>query len=430
MKIKTEDIQYLVETQNNWRGRECLNLIASENAQSPMVRSIESNDFMGRYAEGHPNTDSEDRRYYEGTRWIDEIERIAQEEIIELANCRQADVRPISGNAANTALALGILRGGDSVIVNSIEQGGHISHNPIGVVGRRIQKRGQVLTPGKDHSIDLHYWPTTPDGYHLDADACVKLLEDKRPNLAILGKSLFLFPEPVKEIAEACRNMKIPLLYDGAHVLGLILGGCFQDPLGEGAHFINASTHKTFPGPQRGVILGNLEGDEEMKWWTSIDRGVMPGSSSSHHLHTLPGLVIAIREMKVYGKAYAEQTISNAKALGRALDEEGVDVEAKEFGFTESHQLAVRVTRFGEAKTIARQLAEQNIICNYNQLPGDPDPRYPSGLRIGVQEMTRMGMKESEMGEIAQLMGDAMNGKDVLQQVGRLREQFIEVQFC
>ena len=167
MKIKTEDIQNLVETQNNWRGRECLNLIASENAQSPMVRSIESNDFMGRYAEGHPNTDSEDRRYYEGTRWIDEIERIAQEEIIELANCRQADVRPISGNAANTALALGILRGGDSVIVNSIEQGGHISHNPIGVVGRRIQKRGQVLTPGKDHSIDLHYWPTTPDGLSL-----------------------------------------------------------------------------------------------------------------------------------------------------------------------------------------------------------------------------------------------------------------------
>ena len=123
MKIKTEDIQKLVETQNNWRGRECLNLIASENAQSPMVRSIESNDFMGRYAEGHPNTDSDDRRYYEGTRWIDEIERIAQVEIIELANCRQADVRPISGNAANTALALGILRGeiqSSSILLNRV----------------------------------------------------------------------------------------------------------------------------------------------------------------------------------------------------------------------------------------------------------------------------------------------------------------------
>ena len=236
--------------------------------------------------------------------------------------------------------------------------------------------------------------------------------------------------EPVKEIAEACRNLKIPLLYDGAHVLGLILGGCFQDPFREGAHFINASTHKTFPGPQRGVILGNLQGEEELKWWTSIDRGVMPGSSSSHHLHTLPGLVIAIREMKVYGKAYAKQTINNAKALGQALDDEGVDVEAKEFGFTESHQLALRVTRYGEAKKIARHLAEQNIICNYNQLPGDPDPRFPSGLRLGVQEMTRMGMTENEMEDIAQLMSAAIKGKEVLKEVGNLRERFNEVCYC
>lgn len=239
-----------------------------------------------------------------------------------------------------------------------------------------------------------------------------------------------LFPEPVKEIAEACRNLKIPLLYDGAHVLGLILGGCFQDPFREGAHFINASTHKTFPGPQRGVILGNLQGEDELKWWTSIDRGVMPGSSSSHHLHTLPGLVIAIREMKVYGKAYAKQTIKNAKALGQALDDEGVDVEAKEFGFTESHQLALRVTRYGEAKKIARHLAEQNIICNYNQLPGDPDPGFPSGLRLGVQEMTRMGMTENEMGDIAQLMSSAIKGKKVLKEVGKLRERFNEVCYC
>ncbi|HJL88177.1 MAG TPA: serine hydroxymethyltransferase [SAR324 cluster bacterium] len=430
MDIKTEDIQSLVEQQNNWRGKECLNLIASENTQSPNVRNIEVNDFMGRYAEGHPNTNDEDRRYYEGTRWIDEIERIAEQEIIELAGCQQADVRPISGNAANTALALGILRGGDTVVVNSIEQGGHISHNPIGVVGRRIQKRGQVLNLGKENSIDLNFWPATEDGYHLDANACVDLLENKRPNLAILGKSLFLFPEPVKEIAEACRNLKIPLLYDGAHVLGLILGGCFQDPFREGAHFINASTHKTFPGPQRGVILGNLQGEDELKWWTSIDRGVMPGSSSSHHLHTLPGLVIAIREMKVYGKAYAKQTIKNAKALGQALDDEGVDVEAKEFGFTESHQLALRVTRYGEAKKIARHLAEQNIICNYNQLPGDPDPGFPSGLRLGVQEMTRMGMTENEMGDIAQLMSSAIKGKKVLKEVGKLRERFNAVCYC
>jgi glycine hydroxymethyltransferase len=156
----------------------------------------------------------------------------------------------------------------------------------------------------------------------------------------------------------------------------------------------------------------------------------MPGSSSSHHLHTLPGLVVAIREMKAYGKAYAKQTIENAKTLGLALEDAGVNVEAKEFGFTESHQLAVRVSSFGEAKKIARNLAEQNIICNYNQLPGDPDPRYPSGLRLGVQEMTRMGMKQIEMKRLAELLSEAIKGKKVLGEVLKLRKDFTEVGYC
>ncbi|MEE3122935.1 MAG: serine hydroxymethyltransferase [SAR324 cluster bacterium] len=430
MNIQLDDIHQLVRRQNEWRGSETLNLIASENVQSPAVREIENNDFMGRYAEGHPNTPDGDHRYYEGTHYIDEIESLATREMKELAKCRQADVRPISGNAANTALTLGILRGGDSVIVNSIEQGGHISHNPIGVVGRRIQKQGQSLILGKEKSISMHFWPATPDGYHLDVPASLDLIEQTRPNLAILGKSLFLFPEPVSQIGEVCRELKIPLLYDGAHVLGLILGGCFQDPFREGAHFINASTHKTFPGPQRGVILGNLESEEELRWWRSVDRGVMPGSSSSHHLHTLPGLLVAIREMKVHGKSYASQIIANAKAFGSVLSAEKTDVEAGEFGFTESHQLAVRVSSFGGAKEVARRLAEQNIICNYNQLPGDPDPTKPSGLRLGVQEMTRLGMKEGEMGEMALLMSDALKGRTVIEEVKNLRSRFTEVQYA
>jgi glycine hydroxymethyltransferase len=315
------------------------------------------------------------------------------------------------------------------VIVNSIDAGGHISHNPIGVVGRRIQTRGQSLFPGKDNSISLHYWPTTPDGYHLDAEKCVALVDQVRPKLVMLGKSLFLFPEPVQAIAECCRSFGIPVLFDGAHVLGLILGGQFQNPFAEGAHFINASTHKTFPGPQRGVILGNLKSDKELKWWQSIDRGVMPGSSSSHHLHTLPGLVIAIREAKAHGAAYAQQIVANAKAFGRALMDEGVQVEAEDFGFTESHQLAINVSNFGLGKDIARSLADNDIILNYNMLPGDTDARNPSGLRIGVQEMTRYGMKEDEMGELASLVKAVISGGSAKDEVNRLRSRFTEVLF-
>ena len=151
------DVLDIVNSQNQWRGKEAINLIASENVQSDAVKQIESNDFLGLYAARHPNTAHQDNRYYEGIRYIDQIESMTTREIIQLAKCRQADVRPLSGNAANTAVALGILRGGDTVLVNSIELGGHISHNPIGVVGRRIQVRGKVLTPGRENSISLHF---------------------------------------------------------------------------------------------------------------------------------------------------------------------------------------------------------------------------------------------------------------------------------
>ena len=429
MTIDVSDIVKIIENQNRWRGQESINLIASENAQSPVVRAMECNDFMGRYAEGHPNTPGATNRYYEGTDYIDQIETMATEEMKALAHCAQVDVRPISGNAANTAVALALLRGNDTVIANSIDSGGHISHNPTGVFGRRIQVRGQVLAMNRNNSISLHYWPISVDRYHIDVSKSLDLIEQTSPNLVILGKSLFLFPEPVSPIAEICRAKKIPVLYDGAHVLGLILGGAFQSPFQEGAHFITASAHKTFPGPQRGLVLGNLKTAEELKWWTSIDRGILPGSSSNHHLHTLPGLLATIREMKQFGKAYAKQTVKNAKALGQALHDEGIGVEAPEYGFTESHQIAVNVSALGSAIDLAKQLAANNIILNHNLLPGDHDVREPSGLRIGVQEMTRFGMKEREMGEIATLIVGALKGISVEEEVCKFRSRFTEVKY-
>ena len=155
----------------------------------------------------------------------------------------------------------------------------------------------------------------------------------------------------------------------------------------------------------------------------------MPGSSSSHHLHTLPGLVIALREAKSHGTAYVKQTVANAKALGRALKDEEVQVEAEEFDFTESHQLAVNVSNFGPGKDIARSLADNDIILNYNMLPGDTDARNPSGLRIGVQEMTRYGMREGEMGELASLVKAVISGGSAKDEVNRLRSRFTEVLF-
>jgi glycine hydroxymethyltransferase len=239
-----------------------------------------------------------------------------------------------------------------------------------------------------------------------------------------LGKSLILFPEPVQDLAALCQARGIPILYDGAHVLGLILGGAFQDPLREGATWLTASTHKTFPGPQRGVILADLDAEAERLYWPSADRGVFPGSSSNHHLHTLPALLVAIREMQRHGHAYAAQIVRNAKALGQALTEAGVPVECRDFGFTESHQIAVNVTGHGGGVAAAQQLEANDIIVNYNMLPFDTDPRNPSGLRIGVQEMTRYGMQESDFQRLADLIADALKGRHVGEAVHALRREF------
>lgn len=430
MAVNISDITDIIQKQNEWRGQDCINLIASENTQSPACRSSQNSDFMARYAEGHPNVGKEVNRYYQGTRYIDEIETMTKQETMELFRCKQADVRPYSGNNANSAIALAWLRGGDSVIVNSTDAGGHISHNNYGVFGRRIQQRGQSLIPGKDNTVPLYNWPVTEDKYHIDVKKAADMIRNIKPNLVIFGKSLYLFPDPVKELAPICKEMRIPILYDGAHVLGLIAGGEFQDPLAEGATWLTGSTHKTFPGPQRGVILANLSGDDEKEYWSPADRGVFPGTSSNHHLYSLPALLIAVREMKQYGKDYAKQIIKNAQALGKALTSCGIHVEAQEFGFTASHQIAVNVANIEGGLQAAIALEKNDIICNYNMLPGDTNPKQPSGLRIGTSEMTRFGMKEPDMGELAELMADAIRGKDVKAQVHKLRGRFTEMSYC
>lgn len=429
MTVDISDIEHIVAAENTWRQTQTINLIASENTPSEAVRRVQISDFMGRYAEGHPNEGGKVNRYYQGTRYIDEIERMAEREMLDLFGAKQADVRPYSGNNANTAIAMGWLRGGDTIVANSTDAGGHISHGPVGIFGRRIQSRGQSLKLGGPNSIHLYYLPLTEDHYHVDAQKTIELIDSVSPQLVVMGKSLFLFPEPVEEVAAFCKTKDIPLLYDGAHVLGLIAGGQFQQPLREGATWLTASTHKTFPGPQRGVILANLDEEGAKKYWPAADRGVFPGTSSNHHLYSLPALVVATREMKAYGHEYAAQIVRNAQALGRGLDELGTPVEARDFGYTKSHMIAVNVSQWGGGVEVAKRLEANDIIVNYNMLPGDSDPRNPSGLRVGVPEMTRFGMDERAMGELAQLMHDAMRGENVLEQVHALRERYQEMHY-
>ena len=316
------EIEDLIQTQADWRNR-CINLIASENVLSQRVRAQAGSDFAHRYAEGHPG-----ERYYRGTSYIDEIENQLKANLKILFECDHTEVRPISGTNSNEAVFSRFVSPGDVVMVNSTPAGGHISHHREGSLGKFTR-----------NIIDI---PLTKDGYHMDVEKTMYLVEKTKPKIIVLGKSLFLFPEPVAELAEVCEKYKVRIIYDAAHVLGLIAGKQFQRPLKEGAFLMTASTHKTYFGSQRGIILSNM--DETL--WRKIDRGAFPGSSSNHHLDTLAQMALASFEMMEFGEQYAEDTVKNAKVLAAELDRHGFDVQSKEFGFTETHQVAVDVSAF------------------------------------------------------------------------------------
>jgi glycine hydroxymethyltransferase len=402
------EIEHLIQKQNQWRDT-CINLVASENVISHRARSQAGSDFAHRYAEGHPG-----ERYYRGTSYIDEIETRLKNNLELLFECDHCEVRPISGTNANEAVFSRFVRPGDVVMVNSTPGGGHISHHKEGSLGKFTQ-----------NIIDF---PMTGDGYHIDVEKTTYVIEKVKPKILVMGKSLFLFPEPIRELSEVCEAQNVRIIYDGAHVLGLIAGKRFQDPLNEGAFLMTASTHKTFFGSQRGLILSNMD----QEYWRRIDRGAFPGSSSNHHLDTLAQMAICTGEMMEYGDQYAEDTIKNAKTLASALDRFGFDVQAKEFGYTESHQVAINVKAFGGGEKVSRTLEIHDIILNMNMLPHEPLSAHdhPDGIRIGVQEMTRFGMGEEEMVRIAELIKECIIEKrSVKEEVNQFRSEYQEVKY-
>jgi glycine hydroxymethyltransferase len=399
----------VLREQDAWRAT-TLNMIASENTLSPLAMAAQNSDFNGRYAEGHPGA-----RYYEGTRLIDGIETRLEEEIRALFRCRRAEVRAISGTVANDAVFSTVVPKGSTVLAHGVPAGGHVSHQRYGALGK---------VAGSIKPI-----PRGKDGVSVDVAKTLDLLRKEKPSAIVLGRSLFLFPEPVAELAPACRELGVTVLFDAAHVLGLVAGGEFQDPLHEGADVMMGSTHKTFFGPQRGLVVSDTPDDA---LWKKVDRGVFPGCTSNHHLFTLPAMLVATLEFREFGAGYARDVVRNAQAFAKALHGRGVPVVGEERGFTRSHQVAVDCSPFGGGKESARRLCEQGIVANSNMLPGD-DPKTaldPRGIRFGVQEMTRFGAGPDDMGAAAELVEACLRRNRVVTgEVQRLRARLSTVRY-
>ena len=361
--------------------RDGLGMIASENIVSPMVQKIVSSDLHGRYAEGLPY-----KRYYQGCGDFDTIEELGINLAKKLFNVPFANIQSTSGTVSNIAALKALAKPGDDITAVSTADGGHISHARMGAVGLR--------------DLNLSTYPWDEDRMEPDIDASAKLIREVAPKVALFGQSVFLFPTPLKELADAAHEVGSKVMYDGAHVLGLIAGGCFQDPLHEGADIMTGSSHKTFPGPQGGFILSS---SEDEKFQRKLNNAVFPGTCSSYHLHHVAGKVVALSEFIEYGEDLSKNTVANAQSFASALAAEGFDVLAESRGYTASHQV---LTRHGEldsgAGAKAADLLEQaGIITNMNMLPGDTKAMSPSGLRLGVQELTRVGMGTDEMQDVA-----------------------------
>ena len=361
--------------------REGLGMIASENIVSPMVQKIVTSDLHGRYAEGLPF-----KRYYQGCGGFDTIEELGLDLAKKVFNVPFANIQSTSGTVSNIAALKALSKPGDSITAVSTADGGHISHARMGAVGLR--------------DLNLSTYPWDEERMEPDIDASAALIREVAPKVALFGQSVFLFPTPLQELADAAHEVGSTVMYDGAHVLGLIAGGCFQDPLHEGADVMTGSSHKTFPGPQGGFILSS---SEDEKFQRRLNNAVFPGTCSSYHLHHVAGKVVALAEFQEYGVELSKNTVANAQAFAAALASEGFDVLAESRGYTASHQVLTRHGGLdsGAGAKAADLLEQAGIITNMNMLPGDTKAMTPSGLRLGVQELTRVGMGTDEMLDVA-----------------------------
>lgn len=386
-----EDYKYLrrlINKHENWRGSKTLNLIPSENIMSPEAREVLSTDLVHRYT-------SKDR-FYSGTIYIDEIEDFGISLAQRMFKARYANLRPISGHISNLLFLLAHLKPGDTYMCIRPEDGGYPG----------LSKLAKVL------GFKVDYLPFNRGEMNIIIDKSIEKILEIKPKAIILGASLILKPHPVEEISKVAEEIGAIVGYDGSHVLGLIAGGEFQDPLREGAVALYGSTHKSFFGPQGGILLSNTDGHEYDKVTDHV-------TVDNAHWNRIAALTIALIEMDVHGRRYARQVIKNSQRLARALAEYGLPVVGDP-PYTYSHQILLDYGGYKSGCKIASLLEKANIIVD-------------CGVRLGTCEVTRRGMREEEMDKIAEFIArvviDGEKPEKIRKEVIAFRKEFDEIEY-
>ena len=377
-----QSINALCDAHHAYRDR-TLNLIASENVMSPWGEQSIDLGLGHRYGD-YKGTDPAARKYT-GNRHLSELDLLARDSLQEVFQCRHADARPLSGHVAGIAVIMACCKPGDLVLELDSPGGGHR-------LARKL--REAPLCP-----LEVESLPIDAESYNIDVERTVAFIRERQPRIVILGSSLFLFPHPVKPLADALNEYGGILQFDASHVLGLIAGGAYPHPLKEGAHIITSSTHKTFAGPQGGVILTD---DSEL--FERIGPAIYPAIVTNHHLHRLPALAAVAAEWKAFGHDHAAAVVTNARALAAALDAEKLPVIGADLGYTSTHTVLIGSA---EAPAMGKRLEDADILVTP---VGLPDELGGGCLRLGVQEITRRGFTPEQAPAVAKLIAAAWHG--------------------
>ncbi len=377
--------------------RTAINLNPATNVMNPRAEAMLSSGLGTRASLGHPG-----EKYEVGLGPIEDIEVTAQSLVCDVFDADFAEIRVSSGAMANLYVFMATAAAGDAIIVPPASIGGHVTHHVAGAAGL--------------FGLEIHEAPIDPDGHTVDVEGVAALAARVKPALITIGTSLNLFPHPVEALRAIADDVGATLMFDAAHLSGLIAGGAWPDPLARGAHVMTMSTYKSLGGPPSGLLVTNEPGIAER-----VDVIAYPGLTANFDVATSAALAVTMVDWQVHGAAYATAMVDAAAALAGFLDERSVPLHRTPRGVTESHALAIDANEFGGGDAFARRLETVGLLACAIGLPSDDTPTA-RGMRVGTPEAVRVGMGPAEMSVIADVIAAALDGDDVGELAARVTE--------
>jgi len=384
-----------------------INLNPASNVMNPRAEAMLASGLGSRASLGYPGDKVE-----MGLEAIERIEVITAELAAEVFDAKYTEVRVASGALANLYVFMATCKPGDTIIAPPADIGGHVTHHAPGAAGL--------------YGLNIVHAPVHADGYTVDVAALRALAREVRPKLITSGGSLNLFPHPVAELRAVADEVGAKLLFDAAHLSGMIAGRAWANPLALGAHVMTMSTYKSLGGPPGGLIVSNDAGMAQR-----LDAIAYPGLTANFDAGKVAALAVTLIDWKTHGAAYAQAMQATAKALAEVLQREGLPVYAAARGATTSHQFAVEAARWGGGQTAAKRIARAGLLACGIGLPIAPVQGDINGLRLGVPEIVRLGMQPEHMGELGSLIARALSEPPemVAPQVEAFRHRFRELHY-